>query len=118
LIAAIHAMGAKVRLHICGNTSKILADMGRTGADIIDLDYLADLDAARVQMGPRQVLLGNIEPVGVLSRGSPESITAALACCHQAAGSRFIVGAGCEVPRETPVANVRALCDYARTNRP
>ncbi len=118
LIAAIHAMGAKVRLHICGNTSRILADMGRTGADIIDLDYLATLENARVQMGPHQVLLGNIEPVGVLSRGTPESVNAALAACHHAAGPRYIVGAGCEVPRETPVANLRAMCDYARTNRP
>jgi MtaA/CmuA family methyltransferase len=118
LIESIHALGAKVRLHICGNTSKILADMGRTGADIIDLDYLSSLEAARRQMGPRQVLLGNLEPVGVLCRGTPASITAALTGCHQAAGSRFIVGAGCEVPRETPIANVRALCDYAHTNRP
>lgn len=118
MIEAIHAMGAKARLHICGNTSALLAGMGRSGADIVDLDYLADLGEGRVQMGPDQVLLGNIEPVGVLSRGNPEQIHAAVAACHRAAGPRFIVGAGCEVPRETPAENLRALCDYARMNRP
>ena len=92
--------------------------MGRSGADIVDLDYFSELDEGRAQMGPGQVLLGNIEPVGVLSRGTPEQIHAAVASCHRAAGPRYIVGAGCEVPRETPVANLRALCDYARTHRP
>ena len=118
MIAAIHAAGAKVRLHICGNTRTILEGMGRSGADIVDLDYFSELDEGRAQMGPGQVLLGNIEPVGVLSRGTPEQIHAAVASCHRAAGPRYIVGAGCEVPRETPVANLRALCDYARTHRP
>lgn len=118
MVDAIHAMGAKARLHICGNTSQLLEGMGRVGADIVDLDYFSDLGAGREQMGPGQVLLGNIEPVGVLSRGNPALITEAVAACHAGAGSRFIVGAGCEVPRETPDPNLRALCGYALSHRP
>ena len=30
---------------------------------------------------------------------------------------RYIVGAGCEVPRDTPEANVRAMPDYARSHK-
>jgi MtaA/CmuA family methyltransferase len=116
LIAGIHAMGARVRLHICGNTKRILAGMGRTGADIIDLDYLSPLGLAREAMGPDQVLLGNIEPVGVLRNGTPESVAAAIAACHREAGARYIVSAGCEVCRDTPEANLRALCEYAFTH--
>lgn len=114
LIEAIHAMGARVRLHICGNTRRILADMGLTGADIIDLDFLASLDEARIAMGPQQVLLGNLDPVRVLRDGTPESVYAAIAECHRAARGRYIVGAGCEIPRGTPEDNVLALTRYAQ----
>ena len=34
------------------------------------------------------------------------------------AGAPFIVGAGCEVPRDTPPDNLRALCAYAHTHQP
>ncbi|MDP2999526.1 MAG: uroporphyrinogen decarboxylase family protein [Bryobacterales bacterium] len=117
LVVGIRAMGARVRLHICGNTKRILAGMGRTGADIVDLDYLSPLAMARQAMGPDQVLLGNLEPVGVLRNGTPESVAAAIAACHREAGARYIVSAGCEVCRDTPVANLRALCDYAFTHQ-
>ena len=65
-------------------------------------------------MGPSQVLLGNIDPVRVLKDGTPESVYNAVAECHRQAGDRFIVGAGCEVPRGTPPANVGAMVRYAR----
>ncbi len=118
LISAIRAMGARVRLHICGNTRKILRGMGTVGADLVDLDYLSPVAEARAAMGPDQTLLGNLDPVRVLRDGTPESITQAIADCYQAAGPRYIVGAGCEIPRGTPEANVRALTDFARSHRP
>jgi MtaA/CmuA family methyltransferase len=116
LVDGIHAMGGRVRLHICGNTRRVLQGMGQTGADIVDLDYPSPVALAREQMGPAQVLLGNIEPAGVLRTGTPEAVTEALAACHRGGGQRWIVGAGCEICRDTPEANVRALCDYAFTH--
>jgi uroporphyrinogen-III decarboxylase len=47
LVDHIHGLGAKVRLHICGNMRRSVEPMGRLGADIIDLDSLVPLDAAR-----------------------------------------------------------------------
>jgi MtaA/CmuA family methyltransferase len=116
LIDGIHAAGARVRLHICGNTRRILKDMGSYGAEIVDLDFLTPLEDGRRAMGPKQVLLGNIDPVRVLRDGTPESVRAAIAECHHQAGPRYIVGAGCEVPRGTPPENVRALVSYAMTS--
>ncbi len=116
LIGGIKAMGARVRLHVCGNIRKILGSFGTLGCDIIDIDSMVPLDAARQEMGPAVALLGNITPVAVLRNGTPEAITKALAECHRKAGDRYIVGAGCEVPRDTPAANIMALRDYARSN--
>jgi MtaA/CmuA family methyltransferase len=118
LVAAIHARGARVRLHICGNTRKILAGMGQAGADIVDLDFPSPVGEARAAMGPGQVLLGNIDPVRVLRDLSPEQVSTALGACYAAAGPRYIVGAGCEVPRGTPEANMRAMADFARGHGP
>jgi len=112
LVDGIHAAGGLVRLHICGNTRKILKGMGRLGCDIVDIDFLTPMAEARAQMGPQQVLLGNIAPVDVLRNAAPDKVAAKLADCHRAAGARYIVGAGCEIPRDAPEANLRAMCDY------
>jgi MtaA/CmuA family methyltransferase len=116
LVDGLHALGTRVRLHICGNTRRILAGMGKLGCEIVDLDYPSPLAEGRAAMGPGQVLLGNINPVKVLRDGTPESITAAVAECHRQAGSRYIVGPGCETPRETPAQNLLAMRAYARAH--
>jgi MtaA/CmuA family methyltransferase len=118
LIDGLHALGTRVRLHICGRTRSILAGMGRLGAEIVDLDWVAPMAEGRARMGPEQVLLGNIDPVAILRNGDPEKIRQALATCHEEAGARYIVGAGCEVVRDTPERNVRALWEYASTHHP
>jgi len=118
LVDGVHQLGAKTRMHICGNTRPILQGIGKLGCAVVDLDYPSPMSAGRQQMGPEQVLLGNINPVLVLRNGNPEGVTAAVAACHRETGPRFIVGAGCEVPRDTPEANFRALCEYAHTHRP
>jgi MtaA/CmuA family methyltransferase len=114
LVDGLHALGAPVRLHICGDTRPNLQLMGRLGCEIVDLDSMVPLAEARAKMGTRQVLLGNLHPVHVVRDGTPEGIKQALAECRRQAGRRYIVGAGCEVPRGTPAENLLAMRDYAR----
>jgi len=118
LVDAIHAMGALVRLHICGNTRRIVGQMAALNADIVDLDHPLDLAEARLAAGPAQMLLGNVDPVAVVMQAGPERVIEALAACHRAAGSRWIAGAGCEIPPASPLANVDALVAYARSTAP
>ncbi|MCU0226076.1 MAG: hypothetical protein MUF01_00435 [Bryobacterales bacterium] len=116
MIREIHAAGAKARLHICGNTRRILTGMGQTGADMIDLDSPSPVAEARAAMSASQPLLGNLDPVRTLRDGSPESVTSAIAQCHVEAGEAFLVGAGCEIARGTPEANVFAMARYAASH--
>jgi MtaA/CmuA family methyltransferase len=118
LVAGIQALGARVRLHICGSTRKILRGMGSLGADLVDLDFLCPMAEGRAVMGPHQALLGNLDPVRVIRDGTPEQVTRAVAECLEAAGPRYVVGAGCEVPRGTPRENLLALTEFARSHRP
>lgn len=118
LIDGIHALGGRTRLHICGNIRFALPLIGKLGADIVDVDYLAPLADARRHMGEAQTLLGNLNPVTIVRNGSPELVTENLARCQAEAGERYIIAAGCEIPRDTPHENVRAFADYACTHRP
>jgi MtaA/CmuA family methyltransferase len=116
LVDGIHALGVPVRLHICGNTTRILPDVAKLGCEIVDVDSMVAVKDARSLLGPEPALLGGLDPVRHVRAGTPESIASLLADCHRDAGERFIVGAGCEIPRDTPVANLRALTDYARSH--
>lgn len=115
LVDGIHTLGARTRLHICGNTNAILGDIGRLGCDVVDLDSLTSIVDARRKMGEGQTLLGNVNPVVVLRQGTPEQVTCTTRQCQHDAGRQFIVGAGCEIPRDTPHENLRALCAVAKS---
>ena len=110
LFEGIHDAGALVKLHICGNTSDLLADMAATGADLIDLDWMVDLARARRVLGPDVALAGNFDPAAVLLRRTPQDVAAAARKCLADAGRRFVLQPGCEVPPGTPEANIRAFC--------
>lgn len=117
LVRGVQALGVPVRLHICGNTRPLLADMGALGCEIVDLDSPSPMQEARAAMGPRQILLGNLHPVELVLNGNPQRIRTALAECLAAAGPNYIVGAGCEIPRGTPAANLEAMHAFALADR-
>jgi MtaA/CmuA family methyltransferase len=110
LVAALHAMNVRVRLHICGNIGRLLPSIATLEIDIIDIDHMVSLNAARTALGPRVVLAGNVDPVEGIMRGTPETIAAAVAACHAQAGDAFMVCAGCEIPAATPKENLAAFC--------
>jgi MtaA/CmuA family methyltransferase len=118
MVDRIHALGGRVRLHICGQTQPLLADMASLGAELIDLDYPVDLRAVRPAMGDRPAILGTLDPVRVIEQGTPDDVYRAMGECHRLLGPRFVVGAGCEVTPDTPEANLMALTQYARDHRP
>jgi len=49
-----------------------------------------------------------------LKNGTPAEVIQAVQECRRQAGMRFIVGAGCEVPRGTPEDNIRAMASCCR----
>ena len=117
LIDELHKAGAKIRLHICGDIRSILESVGLLGCEIIDIDSMVPMGEARAKTGPQACLLGGVDPVRELQNGSPKELMEVLAKCHQQAGLRYIVGAGCEVPPATPLVNLKTMADYAKNNK-
>ena len=108
IFAAVHEMGALCRLHICGNTNRIVDAMVESGADIIDLDFMVDMGAAAAKYGDRVAFCGNFDPVAVMLKGTPDQVFDATRHCMEIGGARSISGAGCEIPMLTPVDNLHA----------
>ena len=116
---ALHEAGARVRLHICGNTRAILPAIAGLGCDVVDIDSPVPVAEARAVLGADQVLCGNLDPVRAILDGQPAGIRdGARRLPSRGRRSRFVVGAGCEIPRGTPPENLRALVDYARSADP
>jgi uroporphyrinogen-III decarboxylase len=119
IVEAIHGAGALARLHICGNTTELMPLLVDVPYDIIDLDTLTPVSKARITLGPDRVLLGNIDTVAVVRGGTPEDVHRTLSDCLRDAGNhRWIAGAGCELPGDSPEANVMAMGKFARGHRP
>jgi uroporphyrinogen decarboxylase len=108
IFAAVHQKGALARLHICGNTAKILPDMLASGADFIDVDWMVDYARAAEIFGEQASVVGNFDPVSVMYRGSEQTIEDAARHCLAVGGSRSFSAAGCEIPDGTPLKNLRA----------
>lgn len=114
LIAALKAAtGKPLSLHICGDATALLPAMATSGADVLELDHLVDLATACRTVGPEIGIWGNVDPVGILSRGTPQTVRATarsvLASLRAAGHRRFVLSSGCTLAVETPAANLDAL---------
>jgi uroporphyrinogen-III decarboxylase len=68
-------------------------------------------------MTGRRLILDHLDPVRQIRNATPDQVSDAISACHREAGSRFIVGAGCEIPVDTPPANLRSLAAHAQARR-
>lgn len=111
LIDEIHKSGAAAKLHICGNTTALLESMADSGADIIDIDHLVDLQEAMNKIGDQAVVCGNFDPVSVLLDGDVMAVKEHVKRCLDIGKDNIIISAGCEVPKFTPYENLKAVAE-------
>jgi len=109
-------------LHMCGKITPHL---------IVVADYLKNFDRLNtLSIGPyvditkTQELLdhrigvaGNIDHVKLLPSGTPKEIEVAVHAALNASGGdpRFLVAPGCEITGDTPIKNVKAFVNAAKT---
>ena len=85
IIDAVHARAPGVPVTLYANGSGgLLERLGRTGADVIGLDWTVDMADGRRRLGPNQPVQGNVDPV-VLFAGEA-AIEAAVRRVLDAAG--------------------------------
>ncbi len=115
VIGEIIGWGVPVYLHICGDTGRIVDLMAETGATCLEVDSQVDIGVYKQKVGHQVCLMGNLDTVSLL-RWSPEEVLEASRACLEKAkdGSGYILSAGCEVPPDTPPANIHAMVEAAR----
>jgi len=88
--------------------------------DVFNFSHTADIAETKARMGHRVALMGNVAPLDLGARGTPQEVEeAALACLDKAApGGGMILSFGGGVSPDTPAENIDALLRAARTWRP
>lgn len=110
MIQEIHAMGAKVKLHICGNVNPVLDLIAQTGTDIADLDFMVDIERAAEILPESCSICGNFDPVQILYQGTPELVAKEVKRCKNLREkNRNFIAPGCEIPRDTSLENLFAM---------
>lgn len=106
----MEARGIHRRLHMCGNTERLLPLTSQSGAEIIDIDHAVHFPTAMQRVEGRCRLAGNIDPVADVFSATPEHTRQAiLACAAEAGETRALFMPGCELPTATPRDNVLAI---------
>jgi len=88
-----------------------MEDTIATGAKLIDIDWQVDIERMIKQIDRKIAARGNLNPAGNLLLGTPEDVMKeAEKVIKDAKGwEGLILGSGCDVARDTPPDNLKAL---------
>jgi MtaA/CmuA family methyltransferase len=110
LQALTSALPGQVVLSACGNTNGAMKLLAASGADALSVDQTNDLATSRQEV-PDVLLFGSLDPVNLISQGTPDEITEAVASVVRSGADA--VWPGCDLYLQTPIENLRALVEAA-----
>jgi uroporphyrinogen decarboxylase len=101
-------------LHICGDATRIIDKMVETGTRYLEVDSYVDLARVRRNFGSSVGIIGNISP-SLLLNGNAKQVEDSCRGAIEAAGGTgaYILGSGCELPKNTPYENLDAMVHAA-----
>lgn len=113
IVDAVQDNSFGVIYHNCGdNVHKMLDSILSVGAAAYHFGNAVDIEKDIIAAVPSDVLvMGNVDPAGVLRLGNPESVREAtlelLEKCSKY--DNFILSSGCDIPPMTPFENIDAF---------
>ena len=98
--------------HNDANTRPFLADLPDTGFNVLNWSHNVDAAEAREKTNGRMCLMGNVPPLDVGVRGTPDQVReAAREVSGKVPGRGLILSVGGGVSPGMPAANIRALVE-------
>jgi uroporphyrinogen decarboxylase len=98
--------------HNDANVRPFLAELPDTGFDVLNWSHNISVQEAREKTKGQMTLMGNVPPLEVAVRGTPEDVKAsALEVKAQSGGEGLILSVGGGVSPGMPAANIRALIE-------
>jgi uroporphyrinogen-III decarboxylase len=115
----VHSYDGKVILHSCGNINKLLKLIVNAGVDGLNpLEAGSGMDIFQVKRdyGKNLCLIGNIDPIGLLTHGTPEKIDTYIKQLIKevAPGGGFCLASGHSVTYSVPLENFEAMLAAGR----
>ena len=98
--------------HNCGdNTPRMLDSILSTGAMAYHFGNAVDLREMLEKIPSDVVVMGNVDPAGVLRMGTPDSVREATRALIAQCGQypNFVLSSGCDIPPLTPWENIDAF---------
>lgn len=115
VVKEVQTGNGKYSIHICGDTTKIIEDMGSTGARVLEVDSMLDMKHARGVVPEGTTLMGNVDPNGILYLGNTSQVDSAVKNLVEAvSGKGIIISSGCAIGANVKPENMRAFIDAAR----
>lgn len=99
-------------LHICGNSKHLLPLLAveDLNVQVFEVDAIVDLAEAHKLLESKMALKGNLDTMFISSSTTNEVYNATREMIKESKlNTSLIVSAGCEIPRETPLENIKAM---------
>ncbi|MBQ1222314.1 MAG: uroporphyrinogen decarboxylase family protein [Alistipes sp.] len=113
IVEAVQDDDFTIVLHNCGNMGQCTHAMVECGARALHFGNLVDIPQALTEVPEDMMVMGNLDPVGVLQQATPEAVAAATTDLREktAGAKNFIISTGCDLPPAVPEANIKAFFD-------
>lgn len=111
IVEAVQDDNFTVVLHNCGNKGHCTQAMIDSGAAALHFGNAVNMVETLEQCPSNLVVMGNIDPVGILKQATPEEvyrITADL-LAKTAQYRNFVISSGCDMPPFVPDVNIKAF---------
>ncbi len=109
MIESVQDDSCAVIYHNCGaGVPRMLEDLAELGAMIYHFGNAIDLYEAIEKMPKTVIVMGNVDPAGIVAHGSIESVRQAVDALNQSCGDyeNFWLSTGCDVPPDAPWENL------------
>lgn len=111
IVEAVQDDTFTVVLHNCGNKGQCTQAMIETGAGALHFGNAADMVNVLETCPENVVVMGNIDPVGILKQASAETVyrTTTELLEKTAQYKNFVLSSGCDMPPMVPTENILAF---------
>jgi len=112
--------GVDTIYHICGNSMHLIDSILESGVGGLSLDSKYNgiqLSEVAKKVPENVVIIGNISPTVVMAFGKPRDVRREVIelLNEMKPYANFILSTGCDLPQKTPLENISAFMDAART---
>ncbi len=97
--------------HNCGNITPIMPSVKKLDPYVYSVGNAIAMEEAFEGLGDERIIIGNIDPAGVIRNAAPDVVKAEVLSLLEKHGHRknFVLSSGCDIPPATPLENLDAF---------